>query len=236
MLDHERPEEKRRIGREIKNFLAVHGIDRQSFADKCGIGKSTVDKLVTGIFSERTILKVVEKSSFKLKTNYASKHLGAYSRENWIGYLRDYLMLHPALAGGGNIVAKLVSITWDEMLPGMILKEPGTVIGALWIPHERSPLIYIQPVNDIGVRLVISTMVGEPCMRGLLLTVDNVVANAYIPVSLPVVFKRLDVGKAVPSSDLGVIKNTHPLYQSYMEQIVAVIDKQFGRMVSLNNA
>src|SRR6476619_256218 len=110
---------------------------------------------------------------------------------------------------------KLVSITWDEMLPGMILKEPGTVIGALWIPHERSPLIYIQPVNDIGVRLVISTMVGEPCMRGLLLTVDNVVANAYIPVSLPVVFKRLDAGKGVSTSDLGMIKSTHPLYHSY---------------------
>ena len=30
MLDHEGPEEKRRIGREIKKLLAVHGIDRAS--------------------------------------------------------------------------------------------------------------------------------------------------------------------------------------------------------------
>ena len=73
-------------------------------------------------------------------------------------------------------------------------------------------------------------------MRGLLLTVDNVVANAYVPVSLPVVFQRLDAGKGVPTSDLGMIKSTHPLYHSYREQIIVVMDRQFGRMVSMNKS
>lgn len=228
--------DRKRIGEEIKKFLVVNGIDRGRFADITGLGKSTVDKLVTGVFSEKTLAKVLEKTSFKLKTLYASKLLGGYSKANWEGYIRRYVMLHPA-PGGGAVSATLVSVAWDDRLPGLVLFEGHdrrienmTPIGALWIPHERSPLIYIQPVDSIGVRMILSTMIGEPCMRGLVLMVENVVANAYIPVASPVTLKRLEADEAVSPDELGHIDFGHEKFDAYQRQLEIVLKRQFARL------
>jgi hypothetical protein len=232
-------DEKRRIGKEIKLFLAVNGIDREQFAQAAGLGKSTVDKLVTGVFSDKTLAKVMEKTNFKLRTAYASKILGAYSKVNWSGYIRKYLMIHPVTDGRGAIKAAIVSIEWNDMVPGLMLYQQITQkerapIGALWIPHERSPLIYVQPLDTIGVRLVLSTMIGEPCMRGLAMTVDNVLAHAYIPVAIPVVLKRLDSGqdKDIAADSLGDLDSSHAQYAHYKDELQIVTERQFGRLVS----
>jgi hypothetical protein len=229
-------DEKRRIGNEIKVFLAVNGIDRGQFAQAAGLGKSTVDKLVTGVFSDKTLAKVMEKTNFKLRTAYAAKVLGGYSKLNWSGYIRKYLMLHPVTDAGGAIKAAVVSIEWNDVLPGLTLRQhlaqkEHAPLGALWIPHERSPLIYIQPLESIGVRLVVSTMVGEACMRGLALTVDNVLAHAYIPVAIPVVLKRLDVNQEIAADALGDIDPSHSQYAAYSEELQVVTEKQFGRLI-----
>jgi adenylate cyclase len=50
---------KRRIAAAIKDFIARERISRDEFAHRTRLGKSTVDKLLTGLFSDRT-LSVVE--------------------------------------------------------------------------------------------------------------------------------------------------------------------------------
>ncbi len=50
---------KRRIAAAIKDFIARERISREEFAHRTRLGKSTVDKLLTGLFSDRT-LSVVE--------------------------------------------------------------------------------------------------------------------------------------------------------------------------------
>ena len=42
-------DEKRRVGREIKKYLASNRISREQFCFETKLGKSTVDKLITGI-------------------------------------------------------------------------------------------------------------------------------------------------------------------------------------------
>lgn len=232
------PDEKRRIGREIKTFLAVNGIARETFAEKSGLGKSTVDKLITGIFSEETLAKVLEKTSFRLRTLYAAKKLGGYSKANWEGYISDYLMLYSALDGSTAIEAVPAVIEWDDVLPGLTLSRTfeesreRDPIGALWIPHERSPLIYIQPTEDIGARLVVTTMIGAPFMRGLFLAVENSLANAWIPVASPVVLKRLEPGEKLQPEELGRIEKGNDLFESYSAELSMVTQRQFGRLVS----
>lgn len=236
------PDEARRIGREIKTFLAVNGISRETFAVRVGLGKSTVDKLITGIFSADTLAKVLERSNFRLRTAYASAKLGGYSRTNWEGYLAQYLMLTAALDGSREIIARSVSVTWDDTMPGLLLSasEPGSrasePIGALWIPHDRSPLIYIQPVDEIGVRMVVTTMIGEPVMRGLILAVENSLANAWIPVAAPVSLRRLGDPSAPEPGGLGRIMPDNSNYASYSSEIQIVLDRQFGRMASFRSA
>jgi hypothetical protein len=230
--------EKIRIAKELKTFLAVNGIDRGEFARRAGLGKGTVDKLLVGIFSEKTLAKVSEKTSFRLRTLYAAKKFGAYSRANWEGYIRKYIVIHPSIKKERFIEARIGSIDWDDSLPCLVFsqqttnqKEPER-IGALWIPHERSPLIYIHQPDNAGVTLIVSTMVGEPCMRGLALTEQNVLANAWVPIALPIVMKRLDVGQQLPTNDLGLIGRDHEKFEDYDRQLKAVIDRNYGRLVN----
>jgi adenylate cyclase len=51
---------QKRVAAAIKDYVARERISREQFAFKTKLGKSTVDKLLTGLFSERT-LSVVEK-------------------------------------------------------------------------------------------------------------------------------------------------------------------------------
>lgn len=231
-------DEKCQIGREIKLFLAVNRIARETFADRTGLGKSTVDKLITGIFSEATLAKVLERTGFRLRTLYALKKLGGYSRSNWEGYISDYLMLVPAFDGSDAIEASLAHVGWDDMLPGLVLKRgqsrdrAAEPVGALWIPHERSPLVYIQPTEEIGVRMVVTTMIGEPVMRGLILAVDNCMANAWIPVAAPVSLTRTDRPDAVPVDALGRIEPGHAQFSGYAQELRTTLARQYGRLVS----
>ena len=52
-------EDNKRIAATIKDYLARERISREQFAFKTKLGKSTVDKLLIGLFSDRT-LSIVE--------------------------------------------------------------------------------------------------------------------------------------------------------------------------------
>jgi TolB-like protein/tetratricopeptide (TPR) repeat protein len=52
--------DRKRVAAAIKDYIARERISREQFAFKTKLGKSTVDKLLTGLFSEKT-LSIVEK-------------------------------------------------------------------------------------------------------------------------------------------------------------------------------
>ncbi len=58
-MDSTTSDERKRIANAIKDYLARERISREQFAFKTKLGKSTVDKLLTGLFSDRT-LAIVE--------------------------------------------------------------------------------------------------------------------------------------------------------------------------------
>lgn len=53
------PDDRKRIAAVLKDYLARERMSREQFAFKTKLGKSTVDKLLTGLFSDRT-LSIVE--------------------------------------------------------------------------------------------------------------------------------------------------------------------------------
>jgi hypothetical protein len=226
-------EERRRTGREIKRYLAVNRISREEFCFQTKLGKSTIDKLITGIYSDATLQIVLERTGFVRNNAFAAKQLGGYSRAAWAGYLSDYLFLLPSIAQTG-LEALRVAIEWDDNLPGLaVTQKSGKTfshrerIGTVSIPHERSPLIYVQAVEGVGRTLIVSTMLGEPVMRGLMLTVRNLVANAYAPIAVPVVLRRL--GDAdVAAYDFGHIDPEHKQFQAYSAELAKVIDRGYG--------
>src|SRR5688572_15529745 len=52
-------DDRKRIAADIRDYLARTRVSREQFAFKTKLGKSTVDKLLTGLFSDKT-LAVVE--------------------------------------------------------------------------------------------------------------------------------------------------------------------------------
>ena len=65
-------EDNKRIAATIKDYLARERISREQFAFKTKLGKSTVDKLLIGLFSDRT-LSIVEGHT-KLSLRSMNKH------------------------------------------------------------------------------------------------------------------------------------------------------------------
>lgn len=230
-------DDKRRVGRDIKRYLAVNRISRDEFSFQTKLGKSTIDKLITGIYSDATLQIVLERTGFVRNNSYAAKHLGGYSRAAWTGYLQTYRLLLPSIATPDHIDALCVAIEWDDKVPGMVLAlrtgrkfAKREAIGHLSIPHERSPLIHIQAPEGHGRTFVLSTMLGEPVMRGLLLTVSNLVANAFIPVALPVAMRRLAEEDPDPA-DFGHLAPTDARYISARDELRQVVDRQYGQLI-----
>jgi adenylate cyclase len=64
---------ERRIAAAIRDHLARERISREQFAFKTKLGKSTVDKLLTGLFSERTLAVVESYTQLPLRQMLASE-------------------------------------------------------------------------------------------------------------------------------------------------------------------
>jgi TolB-like protein/Tfp pilus assembly protein PilF len=60
-------DDRKRIAAEIRDYLARERISREQFAFKSKLGKSTVDKLLTGMFSDRTLVIVETHTGLKLR-------------------------------------------------------------------------------------------------------------------------------------------------------------------------
>jgi hypothetical protein len=230
--------DKRAIGRDIKKYLAINRISREEFSFQTKLGKSTIDKLITGIFSEATLQIVLDRTSYVRNNSFAAKQFGAYSRAAWTGYLRTYRLLLPSIAQEGHVEALCVSIEWDEAVPGMVMVQrtgrklaKAERVGILTIPHERSPLIYIQAVEGQGRTFVLSTMLGEPVMRGLMMTVSNLVANSYIPIAVPVDLRRLPEGAPDPDQ-FGHISPDDVRFKTAIADLRKVVARQYAKLIN----
>jgi hypothetical protein len=74
-------------------------------------------------------------------------------------------------------------------------------------------------------------MLGEPVMRGLMMTVSNLVANAFIPIALPVALRRLSEAEPDPA-DFGHIAPDDPRYKAVTAELKQVLARQYARLIS----
>ena len=60
-------DDRKRVTAAIRDYLARERISREQFAFKTKLGKSTVDKLLTGLFSDRTLAIVEAHTGLQLR-------------------------------------------------------------------------------------------------------------------------------------------------------------------------
>jgi len=233
--------EKRAVGRQIKHYLAVNRISREQFCFQTKLGKSTVDKLITGIYSEKTLQIVLDNTNFVRNSHIAAKYLGGYAKSSWLGYMSDYILIRPDMNDEKALTVGIVSIKWNDDLPGFCLYEhnsssdKASIVGELAIPHERSPLIYVIPAGAVkaGAYLVVSIMMRTPVMRGLMLGLHNPAAHAYIPTAVPVALRRVEGINSISKDDIGIISPSHKKYAAYAKEIKTVTEKRFAHAVGM---
>src|SRR3954462_2387697 len=69
-------DDKRQVAAAIRDYLARERISREQFAFKTKLGKSTVEKLLIGLFSERTLAIVESHTALKLRDMLESPATG----------------------------------------------------------------------------------------------------------------------------------------------------------------
>ena len=100
-----------RIVQAIRTYIAKERISRDEFAQRAKLGKSTVDKLVVGIFSEKTILQIESLLKINLidgaaADEMAAEELGGYSRGGTLNhYVGEYVFARPSFQEDGLIQA-----------------------------------------------------------------------------------------------------------------------------------
>ena len=102
--------ERQRIIEAIRTYMARERISREEFAQRAKLGKSTIDKLATGLFSERTILQIEARLNIKLReagasTATAPPEFGSYTREEAAYFVGDYVFARPSFQEEGVIQA-----------------------------------------------------------------------------------------------------------------------------------
>jgi hypothetical protein len=103
-------DDRKKIVEAVRAYIARERISREEFAQRAKLGKSTVDKLVVGIFSEKTILQIESQLTTSLRKGetageQAGEEYGKYSREETANYVGEYVFARPSFQGEGVILA-----------------------------------------------------------------------------------------------------------------------------------
>src|SRR5262245_46437093 len=111
--------DRKRIIEAIRGYIARERISRGEFAERTKLGKSTVDKLVVGLFSEKTILQIESQLKIALIAGggtgeTAAEDLGRYTREETQNYVGDYVFARPSFHEDGLIHAVYKEVARDR--------------------------------------------------------------------------------------------------------------------------
>jgi hypothetical protein len=83
---------RHKIAQAVRAYIAKERISREEFAQRAKLGKSTVDKLVVGLFSDKTILQIEAQLNISLRSpgegaEFADEEVGKYTREDTKRYI-----------------------------------------------------------------------------------------------------------------------------------------------------
>jgi hypothetical protein len=233
-------EDKKIIAGAIREYIHREGMSREQFSFKTKIPIGQVNKLLVGIFGEKTLAKAEAGTgkTFRSRSFIEEKSLpalGGYVRAEVEPYVGKYVFLRPAFQEkADSIFAFRMEIDWDIALPGLVIRQVTDAgspqFGTICIP-KTSVHLFVQSADTSTIRqLILSRLDYSFRMRGLMLTLGNLVATAYIPMALPVALLKKD---EINESDLGRIEPGHAMYETYREELLAVPNDGYGRLVGV---
>jgi hypothetical protein len=230
-----------RIVQSIRAYIARERISREEFAQRTKLGKSTVDKLVVGLFSEKTILQIeshlkISLTNAPISSELAPDELGRYSRQDTINYIGTYVFARPSFREDGLILAFAMDISWDREASALQIKEAASgkkvpqQFGKIYIPRASMHIFISSNEGGWLKQVILSQLDIYKKMKGIMLTMGNAFANLYTPLAMPVVMNKYDT---VEKHMTGSIGPDSPMYEEYNRDLLAVEEHQFAKWMRL---
>lgn len=236
--------DRQKIIQAVRAYMAKERISREEFATRTKLGKSTVDKLVVGIFSEKTVLQVEAQLGTSLRSsgdgaNFAAEEVGKYTYEDVKKYLGDYVFARPSFRDESVIHAFHMGIEWDRNAKALMVKEKSKgkkvlQFGTIYIPRA-SMHIFVLSIQGAWVKsIILSQLDIYKRMKGLMLTMGRAFGNVYAPMAMPVIMNQYE---QVRDDMVGTITPGSPSYEEYLLDLQAVEQEQYAKWarVSITN-
>jgi hypothetical protein len=234
--------DRKRIVQAIRTYIARERISREEFARRTRLGKSTVDKLVVGIFSEKTILQIEAQAKISLLSGggpaveASAEEFGRYTRDDTKNYLGEYVFARPSFQEDGLIHAFHMEIVWDRDVSVLLVREVAAgknlplQFGKVYIPRASMHLFILS--NEKGwLKKVIFTQIDVyKRMKGIMLTMGHAFANVYAPVAVPAIMNKYD---KIDAAMVGEIDPGSRMYEEYNQDLLAVEQSQYAKWIRL---
>ena len=232
--------DRQKIVNAIRTYMARERISREEFARRAKLGKSTVDKLATGLFSERTILQIETRLNIKLRdtvdTTTSPPEFGGYTREEATYFIGEYVFARPSFQEDGLVHAFHMEIVWSEKDSVLLLQEgprPDEIapqLGTIHIPRGSTHIFIASNENGWLKTIILSQLNVQKRMRGVMLTMGHAFANIYAPVAVPVFMTKHE---KISSNMIGVIGPGSASHQAYRDELLAVELEHYARWIRL---
>ena len=159
------------------------------------------------------------------RTGLAAQAYGGYSYEKVRDLVGTYVCFRPAFTAPDVISSYLIDLHWDKETSCLTFDEQDredaahTQRGRVYMPEGR-PFMSFVTVEGGGIRLVTVSLPSKgESARGLIMTLSNPSGMQFTPASAPIVLRRVTEKKA----PLGFIRADAPDYESYREELAAVV-------------
>jgi hypothetical protein len=233
--------DRQRIVQAIRAYIAKERISRDEFARRAKLGKSTVDKLVVGIFSEKTILQIEQQLKLPLvntaaPADIAPEDLGRYAREDTANYIGEYVFARPSFQEDGSIRAFHMEIAWDREARALLVKEVAkgkklpAQFGTVYIPLASMYIFILSNEHGWLKKVILSQLDVYKRMKGIMLTMGHAFANVYTPVAMPVIMNQY---KAVEADMVGQIGPGSRMYEEYHQDLLAVEQNRYAKWIRI---
>ena len=234
-------EDRKTIAQAIRAYIARERISRETFARRARIGKSTVDKLVTGIASEKTIIQIEEQLKLKLRPAarnstgvLAAPQYGGYAYEDAEKYFGSYTLIRPAFTGEHLIYAFGMDIRWDDAVAALVVAQtpadgkPKAQFGHILMPRGSMHVFIVSNEGGWANQAILSSLGPTQSMKGLLLTMGNVFGNVFSPVAVPIVMLKVPI---VEDDMCGAIEPGHARFKRYEDELLSVEQDNYGSWI-----
>lgn len=231
--------DRKRIVQAIRSYIAKERISRDEFAQRAKLGKSTVDKLVVGIFSEKTILQIESQVKVKLldaeaANEITAEEMGRYTKADTKNYVGDYIFCRPSFHEDGLIHAFHMEIVWDNDASALLVRERAQgkqtplQFGKIYIPRASMHLFVLSNEKGWLKKVILSQIDVYRRMKGIMLTMGHAFANVYTPVAMPVIMNKYD---KIENDMVGKIDPRSRMYEEYNQDLLAVEQGQYAKWI-----